>query len=109
MLSVLAKREGSTVVTSDLYPQRLTISTSYGLGNSIDASRTDVVKAVRELTAGRGADAAILAVGGNGLIPTAVGAVRPGGRGFLFAPTGHRGATFGPRGVFVDEKTLLGA
>src|SRR5277367_2237685 len=64
MLSVLAKRAGSTVVTSDLYPERLTISTSYGLGNSIDASRTDVVKAVRELTEGRGADAAILAVGG---------------------------------------------
>ncbi len=52
MLSVLAKRAGATVVTSDLYPQRLTISTSYGLGNSIDASRTDVVKAVRELTEG---------------------------------------------------------
>src|SRR5580704_15304038 len=32
ILSVLAKRAGSTVVTSDLYPQRLTISTSYGLG-----------------------------------------------------------------------------
>ncbi len=58
-----AEPNGSMVVTSDLYPQRLTISTSYGLGNSIDASRTDVVKAVRELTEGRGADAAILAVG----------------------------------------------
>src|SRR5437764_706331 len=49
ILSVLAKRAGAVVVTSDLYPQRLTISTSYGLGNSMDASRTDVVKAVREM------------------------------------------------------------
>ena len=109
MLSVLAKRAGSTVVTSDLYPQRLTISTSYGLGNSIDASRTDVVKAVRELTEGRGADAAILAVGGNGLIRTAMDAVRPGGRVLLFAQTVHGDATFDPGAVCVDEKTLLGS
>jgi L-iditol 2-dehydrogenase len=109
MLSVLAKRTGSTVVTSDLYPQRLTISTSYGLGNSIDASRTDLVKAVRELTAGRGADAAILAVGGNGLIRTAMDAIRPGGRVLLFAQTVHGDATFDPGAVCVDEKTLLGS
>src|ERR1700690_3808034 len=54
ILSVLAKRAGSTVVTSDLHPQRLTISTSYGLGNSIDASRTHVLKAGRELDEGGG-------------------------------------------------------
>src|SRR6476646_9096 len=109
ILSVLAKRAGATVVTSDLYPQRLTISTSYGLGNSIDASRADVVKAVREQTEGRGADAAILAVGGNGLIRTAMDAVRPGGRVLLFAQTVHGEATFDPGAVCVDEKTLLGS
>ena len=109
MLSALAKRAGSTVVTSDLYPQRLTISTTYGLGNSIDASRTDVVKAVREMTAERGADAAILAVGGNGLIRTAMDAIRPGGRVLLFAQTVHGDATFDPGAVCVDEKTLLGS
>src|SRR5690349_17629678 len=104
-----AEVNGSMVVTSDLYPQRLTISTSYGLGNSIDASRTDVVKAVRELTDGRGADAAILAVGGNGLIRTAMDAVRPGGRVLLFAQTVHGEATFDPGAVCVDEKALLGS
>jgi L-iditol 2-dehydrogenase len=104
-----AGENGSMVVTSDLHPQRLTISTSYGLGNSIDASRTDVVKAVRELTEGRGADAAILAVGGNGLIRTAMDAIRPGGRVLLFAQTVHGEATFDPGAVCVDEKTLLGS
>ncbi|MGH9504949.1 MAG: zinc-dependent dehydrogenase [Terriglobales bacterium] len=109
ILSALAKRAGSIVVTSDLYPQRLTISTSYGLGNGIDASRTDVVKAVREMTEGRGADAAILAVGGNSLIRTAMDAVRPGGRVLLFAQTVHGEATFDPGSVCVNEKTLLGS
>jgi L-iditol 2-dehydrogenase len=79
------------------------------LGNSIDASRTDLVVAVRELTEGRGADAAILAVGDNGLIRTAMDAVRPGGRVLLFAQTVHGDATFDPGAVCMDEKTLLGS
>src|SRR5437588_1075018 len=109
ILSILAKRTGATVITSDLYPQRLTISTSFGLGNTIDASRTDVARAVREQTEGRGADAAILAVGGNGLIRTAMDGVRPGGRVLLFAQTVHGEATIDPAAVCVDEKTLLGS
>ena len=109
ILSTLAKRAGATVITSDLYPQRLTISTRLGLQTGIDASRSDVVKAVRELTGGRGADAAILAVGGNGLIRTAMDAVRPGGRVLLFAQTARGEATIDPAAVCVDEKTLLGS
>jgi L-iditol 2-dehydrogenase len=109
ILSVLAKRTGARVITSDLYPQRLTISESFSLGNAIDASRTDAVKAVREQTEGRGADAAILAVGGNGLIRTAMDAVRPGGRVLLFAQTVRGEATIDPAAVCVDEKTLLGS
>src|SRR6201988_2809008 len=80
ILSVLAKRTGARVITSDLYPQRLTISESFGLGPTIDASRSDVTQRVRELTDGRGADAVILAVGGNDLIRPAMDATRPGGR-----------------------------
>ncbi len=60
LLSILAQRSGARVVTTDLYSQRLTISKSFGLGTVVDASRTDPVKVVRELTDGRGADAAIL-------------------------------------------------
>jgi L-iditol 2-dehydrogenase len=109
MLSVLAKRSGAEVVTSDLYPERLTMSKRLGLGRNIDASHTEVVAAVRGLTEGRGADVAILAVGGNGLIRTAMDAVRPGGRVLLFAQTARGEATFDPAAVCVDEKTLLGS
>jgi len=109
LLSVLAKRAGATVITSDLYRQRLTISRSFGLKNNIDASRSDAVKTVRELTEGRGADAAILAVGGNDLIRTASDAVRPGGRVLLFAQTMRGEATIDPAAICVEEKTLLGS
>ena len=66
-------------------------------------------KVVREMTEGRGADAAILAVGGNKLIRTAMDAVRPGGRVLLFAQTARGEATIDPAAVCVDEKTLLGS
>ncbi len=109
LLSVLAKQAGATVITSDLYRQRLTISRSFGLKNNIDASRSDAVETVRELTESRGADAAILAVGGNDLIRTATDAVRPGGRVLLFAQTMRGEATIDPAAICVEEKTLLGS
>src|SRR6266566_2442475 len=87
MLSALAKRAGASVITSDLYEQRLTIAKGFGLDNSINASCVDPVAEARRQTGGRGPDAAIVAVGSNGLIQTALDAVRPGGRVLLFAQT----------------------
>ena len=109
ILSVLAKRLGGTLITSDLYPERLRIGSSFGLDLTIEASRTNVVERVRELTQGRGADAVILAVGGNSLIRTAMDAARPGGRILLFAQTQHGEAVIDPAAICVDEKTLVGS
>jgi L-iditol 2-dehydrogenase len=109
ILSVLAQRAGGRVITSDLYPERLRIGATFGLERSVDASRTDVVSAVREVTEGRGADVTILAVGGNQLIPAAMDATRPGGRVLLFAQTARGEVTVDPAAICVDEKTLLGS
>ena len=109
ILSVLARKAGATVITSDLYPGRLRIGKSLGLESTIDASQTNVVDRVRELTEGRGADAVILAVGGNGLIRTAMDAARPGGRVLLFAQTQHGEAVVDPAAICVDEKALVGS
>src|ERR1700677_1751587 len=109
ILSVLAQRAGSSVITSDLYPERLKIAKSLGLQNTVDASQVDVVKAIRQQSEGRGADAVILAVGGNGLIRTAMDAARPGGRILLFAQTQHGEAIVDPAAICVDEKSLVGS
>jgi L-iditol 2-dehydrogenase len=109
ILAVLAKQTGATVVTSDLYPQRLTISGSYGLRHNINASSDDPAKRVRELTEGRGADAVILATAGNSLIRPAMDSARPGGRIMLFAQTQHSEVAIDPAAVCMDEKTLLGS
>jgi L-iditol 2-dehydrogenase len=109
ILSVLARKAGATVITSDLYPERLRISKSLGFELLIDASQQNAVRSVREQTDGRGADAVILAVGSNALIRPAMDAARPGGRVLLFAQTQRGEVVVDPAAICVDEKTLVGS
>jgi len=109
ILAVLARRQGARVMTSDLLPQRHTIAKVFGLNESIDASTSDTVRAIKELTEDRGADVVILAVAGTALIRPAMDATRPGGRVLLFAQTQHGEAAIDPAAVCVDEKSLLGS
>jgi L-iditol 2-dehydrogenase len=109
MLSVLARRSGAVVITSDLYPERLKIGKSHGCEQRIDASQRDTVEGVRSLTGGRGADAVILAVGSNALIRPAMDAARAGGRVLLFAQTQRGEVVIDPAEICVDEKALLGS
>src|SRR5271170_506565 len=109
ILSVLARKAGASVITSDLYPERLRISKSLGFEHLVDASQQDAVRAVRDRTEGRGADAVILAVGSNALIRPAMDAARPGGRVLLFAQTQRGEVVVDPAAICVDEKTLVGS
>ncbi len=108
LLAALARRTGATVLTSDLYEQRHAVARHYGLDRPLDA-RSDVAAAARVATGGRGADVALVAVGADALIATAMEAIRPGGRVMLFASTQHGSAAFDPAAVCMDEKTLMGS
>jgi L-iditol 2-dehydrogenase len=108
LLAALARRTGATVLTSDLYPERHAVAAKFGLNHPLDA-RGDVVAAAKSATEGRGADVALVAVGGNALIQLAMDAIRPGGRVMLFASTQHGEAPFDPAAVCMDEKTLMGS
>ena len=108
LLAALARRTRATVLTSDLYPERHAVAKSFGLDNPLDA-RGDVAGAARAATEGRGADVALVAVGADALIRTAMDAIRPGGRVMLFASTQHGEAPFDPAAVCMDEKTLMGS
>lgn len=108
LLAVLARRTGATVLTSDLYPERHAIAAKFGLDHPLNA-QGDVVAASKAATEGRGADVALVAVGGNALIQVAMNAIRPGGRVMLFAATQHGEAPFDPAAVCMDEKTLMGS
>jgi len=108
LLAALARRTGAAVLTSDLYPERHAIAAKFGLHHPLDA-RGDVAAAARAATDGRGADVALVAVGADALIATAMQAIRPGGRVMLFASTQHGEAPFDPAAVCMDEKTLMGS
>jgi L-iditol 2-dehydrogenase len=108
LLATLARRTGATVLTSDLYPERHAIAAKFGLDRPLDA-RGDVMAAAKAATEGRGADVALVAVGADALIRTAMDAIRPGGRVMLFASTQHGETPFDPAAVCMDEKTLMGS
>ncbi|HEX4029272.1 MAG TPA: zinc-dependent dehydrogenase [Terracidiphilus sp.] len=109
MHAALARRAGAHVLTSDLFAERHAIAARFGLTHPIHAGTENVVERVMAETDGRGADAVVLAVGGNGLIRTAMDAARPGGKVMLFAQTQHGEVSIDPAAVCVDEKTLLGS
>ena len=109
LLAVLAARSGARVLTSDLFAERHKVAAGYGLTRPIDAGKQDVIGLTRAASEGRGADAVILAVGGNALIRTAMDAARPGGRILLFAQTQHGEAAIDPAAVCMDEKFLIGS
>src|SRR5579862_4524730 len=109
LLAALAARSGAKVLTSDLYPERHAIASAYGLRHPIHAGKEDVVAAVCAASEGRGADAVILAVGGNALIQTAIDAARPGGRVLFFAQTQHGSVSIDPAVICMDEKSLVGS
>ncbi len=108
ILAALAKQTGAMVLTSDMYPERHAVAAQFGLQHPLDA-RGDVVGACKAATEGRGADVALVAVGADALIGTAMEAIRPGGRVMLFASTQHGTAPFDPAAVCMDEKTLMGS
>ncbi len=108
LLAALARRTGATVLTSDMYAERHAVAAEFGLENPLDA-RGDVVGEVKRRTEGRGADVALVAVGGNAVIGLAMESIRPGGRVMLFAQTQHGEAPFDPAAVCMDEKTLMGS
>ncbi len=108
ILAALAAQTGATVLTSDMYPERHAIAAGFGLTHPLDA-RGDVVAACKTATQSRGVDVALVAVGADALIATAMAAVRPGGRVMLFASTQHGTAPFDPAAVCMDEKTLMGS
>ena len=62
---IVRERSPGSVITVDAQPLRCEISSKLGSDHVIDVSNTDSVKAVKELTNGKGADVVIECVGGN--------------------------------------------
>jgi L-iditol 2-dehydrogenase len=87
LLMQLSRWAGAEVLVSDTFADRLDMARRVGAVQALDASAVDVVREVRALTGGRGADAAFLAAFGQAPFDQAIDATRPGGRIIVFAAT----------------------
>jgi succinate semialdehyde reductase (NADPH) len=87
----VAKAVGARVVAVGRNPQKLKIAAELG-AEVVDTKSGDAVKAVQELTGGRGADVVIEAVGSDETIQQAVDMAALGGRVVLVGlmPVGHK-------------------
>ena len=75
-----ARLSGASVVIGvDRLPDRLRMATRLGVDHVIDASRTDPVEEIMRLTAGRGVDVAIEALGTQQTFEACLRVLRPGG------------------------------
>jgi L-iditol 2-dehydrogenase len=110
LLMVLAKHEGAEVYTSDPMAGRREASVRFGAKQSFDPVHQNLREEIRSCTAGRGADAVLLAVPNPALVPEALALARPGGRVLLFA---HNDPVlrleFPAAAVGVEEKEILGS
>lgn len=69
----------TTVIGVDTIPERLALADALGLDHTIDYQTRDPIKAILELTDGRGVDASIEALGTQGTFEAALRVLRPGG------------------------------
>jgi NDMA-dependent alcohol dehydrogenase len=99
----------ATIVACDLLDSKLALAREFGATHTVNASRADLAAEVRKLTAGRGADYAFDAIGGEQTTLQIVDAIRPGGTAVIvgMAPQATR-APITPFMMAVQEKVLKG-
>lgn len=98
----------SQIIAIDVLDDKLEYAREFGATHTINASRSDVAREVRSLTAG-GADFAFEAVGLAQAIEQALECVRPGGKAVIvgLAPDGER-ARINAYQLVSEQKTLMG-
>ncbi len=110
LFTQLAKLAGAQVIATDRYEYRLEMARNLGADIALDPDSGDVRNAVQKLSAGRGADAAIIAVANAQVVAHAFDLLRPGGRALLFAQTRLDDPLIIDAGaICLQEKTLLGS
>ncbi len=109
IFTMLAKRTGASVLSTDTIEFRRSLSTRFG-ALPFDPREDEFESALKSLTAGRGADAVIVATNAPGLIDQALRISRPGAKILLFAQTSVKERIeISGADVCVGERVLLGS
>jgi Zn-dependent alcohol dehydrogenase len=98
------------IIALDLASDRRTVATAFGATHAIDPAAEDAVRAVRELTEGRGADCALVAAGATAAVELALRLVRRGGTVVIagMPPSGAM-VEIEPAGLAHDGIRILGS
>ena len=94
-----------------LSPHTFKLEKAHALGlatDTIDASKEDVIEAVRALTGGRGADHAFDAVGATATLGQAIEAIRPGGHVVVIGIASADAVANFSTGALLRQKTVTG-
>jgi L-iditol 2-dehydrogenase len=109
-LLMISKLQGANVYTSDPIAQRRAKSLTLGAIESFGPCNGKLIDEIQARTAGRGADAVLVAVAHPAVVGDALGAARPGGRILLFAANDPvTKIEFPAAAVGIDEKEILGS
>jgi L-iditol 2-dehydrogenase len=109
IFTMLVKRRGAAVLTTDTLEFRRGLSDEFG-GRSFDPREPDFERELRTQTDGRGADSVILATNVPGLVPQALRIARPGAKILLFAQTSATDRIeLAGADICVGERTLMGS
>lgn len=99
---------GAETITSDLLPARLDTAKKLGASAVINSREIDFVSAVRDLTAGEGADVVVDAVGSNTSKRLSLQATRPGGAS-VWIGTHENTVTLDSYDITLAERHVLGS
>jgi L-iditol 2-dehydrogenase len=109
LFTMLLRRTGATIVTTDTIPARRELSRRCGALQAWDPRETNVEAEVRRLTDQRGADLVIVAASVPGIVEQAMRLSRPGARILLFAQTSEtERIEVSGAAICVGERSLFG-
>jgi L-iditol 2-dehydrogenase len=109
IFTMLVKRKGARILASDTLPFRRELSQRLG-ATALDPCAADFESTIKSETAGRGADAVIVATNAKGLVDQALKIARPGAKVLLFAQTSAtERIEISGADVCVGERLLLGS
>src|SRR5579862_54022 len=110
LLMMLSRLVGAAVFATDPLAERRAVGERLGAAAVFDPAAHDVQQEIRNRTAGRGADAVLVAVPSPALLAEGLALARPGGRVLLFAQNDpHMRLEFPAAAVGVEEKEILGS
>ncbi len=109
LFTLLARRTGARVVTTDPIEHRRWLSVRFGAEKSWHPGDGELPPKVAAMSGGRGADVVIIAASFPGAVQEAVRCSRPGSRILLFSQTSHQEKVeLSGADICVGERTVLG-